>query len=539
MVQAGLIVYLTTACYLVDSSKRLWILGWLLVLALLNVAVGARQFVGGDSFMLSGLGRSTQYLGRASGLYICPDHLAGYLEVVSLLTISLIIWGRGRPWIKLLMGYAVLCCLVGLALTGSRGGFLSVRAGIVTLALLGLTRVRANTPQHFFRALAAVAALGLVAAAVGGYGISKSSLLKSRASYLLTPDVRPLIWPSAVREWSMSPVVGTGSATFLYYGRRFRDPRVQQDPINTHNDYLQFLAEYGGAGIAGLLLFLATHLRWGLKAYRHLSLRGDTPHSSTRRGSNAAAWNIGSLAAVVAIAAHSVVDFNLHIPINTLLMAVVFGILANPGRDISSVREDSAARMRWTDYLPRIALPALGLWLAVAGLPHWPGEYYAEQARTSLRDGKNLLGLNFASEGIKRESLNPMLFFYQGEARQALADGIPNTEVSRSFREASIEPYEQGLKLAPTDARLMLRLGAALTMTGRFDEAEPFLLDALVWDPSVPVTHTYYGSYLQLRGRLPQAEAAFREALKIAPDANASQGLAQIAKKSEAGSLND
>ncbi len=539
MVQAGLIIYLTTACYLTDPGRRLWVLGWLLALALLNVGVGVRQFVSGDGFMPSGLGGSPQYLGRASGLYICPDHLAGYLEVVTMLLLSAIFWGRSRQWVKLLMIYSVLCCLVGMVLTGSRGGFLSLCAGLATLAVLSLMRVRSGVPQLFPRAVIGTVLLVLLVSGAGWYGISQSRNLRWRAANLISNDVRFRVWPSAIKEWSLSPVVGTGSATFLYYGRRFRDPTVQQDPINTHNDYLQFLAEYGAVGIAGLLVFLAAHFRWGWITYRYLSLRGEAQGSRARKGSNAAAWNIGALSAVVAIAAHSVVDFNLHIPVNTLLLAFIFGVLANPGREVSGGREDADNRLTWIDFLPRFVLPALSVWLAVAGLPHLPGEYDAEQARKSLRDGRNLLGLNFATEGLRHESLNPMLYYYQGEARQALADGIPNTEVSRSFREGSVEPYEEGLRLAPMEDRLMLRLGAALTMLDRFDEAEPLLKRALLWDPSVPVTHTYYGSYLRRRGLLPQAEAAFRDALKIAPDSNASRGLEQIAGGAMAGALNN
>ena len=237
--------------------------------------------------------------------------------------------------------------------------------------------------------------------------------------------------------------------------------------------------------------------------------------------------------------AHSVVDFNLHIPVNSLLMAFVFGVLANPGREMAIPGAGSTGSRTAVDYLPRLALPALGIWLAVAGLPLLPGEYYAEEARKALRDGHALVGLNFASEGLKRESRNPMLFYYLGEARQAMADSIPNPEVSRSFREAAIEPYQAGVKLFPTDMRLLLRLGAALTLTERFDEAEPLLRQAIEWDPLFPTTHSYYGSYLLRRGRVKEAEAAFRDAIKIAPEATASESLKRISDASARGSLNN
>ena len=74
-------------------------------------------------------------------------------------------------------------------------------------------------------------------------------------------------------EFELAPVFGTGAATYLYYGRMLRDPAIQTDPIRSHNDYLELLAEYGLAGGVGLVLFLGAHLRWGWKTCRHLSLR--------------------------------------------------------------------------------------------------------------------------------------------------------------------------------------------------------------------------------------------------------------------------
>ena len=109
----ALIVYLLTACYLTDPRRRLWVLGWLLILAGANLGVGARQFSEGGNYMLFGFLRSAQYTGRASGLYICPDHLAGFLEVVACLSLAMALWSRCRAWVKVLLGYGALCCAAG------------------------------------------------------------------------------------------------------------------------------------------------------------------------------------------------------------------------------------------------------------------------------------------------------------------------------------------------------------------------------------------------------------------------------------------
>ena len=129
---------------------------------------------------------------------------------------------------------------------------------------------------------------------------------------------------------------------------------------------------------------------------------------------------------------HSSVDFNLHIPANALLLAFVFGVLANPGRSLDPGSTAVPPRgCGWTDWLPRLALPALGIWMAVAGLPRLPGEYYCEKARIALRDGHNAPcgELDYARQGLRANTRNgiPSLYFYLGQARQSLAGNGPDS----------------------------------------------------------------------------------------------------------------
>lgn len=533
MVLAALVVYGLTACLLTDPRRRQWVLAGLLALAIVNLVVGGRQFASGRADMLFGFIRSAQYEGRASGLYICPDHLAGYLEVVGCLSLATAIWSRGRPWVKLLTGYLGLCCLAGLLITGSRGGYISAAAGLGTMTILGLLRVHAATPTLLPRVL-----LVLVVAVGFGVGVivlsfRASPLLQSRAKNLLDrQDIRLLLWPPAVQQFELNPAFGTGSATYLYYGRRFRDPRVQTDPIRPHNDYLELLAEYGAVGAAGFLLFLGVHLGNGWRTFRHLATRlgGDV------RGSNAAAWNIGCLSAVTCLVAHSVVDFNLHIPVNTLLMAFVFGQLANPGR--APLGEDQVARRRPVDLLPRLALPILSVWLLVEGLPKLPGAYYAEQARTALRDGREVAAVGLARLGLKSQQHDPFLYYYMGEARRSIAERreaggqvTANDGVTLSFRRDALDAYQHALALAPDDSVLLMRTGEALARLGRFDEAGPVFERLLTWEPRSANAHTYLGFYLQRAGRLDEAAAAYRHALTLDWKPAAKTGLDQITQQ--------
>ena len=523
-VLGALIIYLLTACYLTDPRRRLWVLAGLLVIAGVNLFVGARQFSEGSGYMLFGFLRSSQYLGRASGLYICPDHLAGYLEVVGCLTLAMAIWSRCRAWVKLLFAYCVLCCVAGLVITESRGGALGFGAGLCVLTALGLWRVQASG-SGFLRALLAV--LIAVALLAGGIGValSRSPDLQWRARAMFDKtDIRLRLWPAATHEFSDAPAFGTGSGTYLYYGRRYRDPSVQNDPVRPHSDYLELLAEYGAVGAVGFLLFLGAHLRWGWRAFRHLSLE-----SGGLGGSNAAAWNIGALAALACLVVHSVVDFNLHIPANALLMAFVFGVLANPGRGLPPAGQQPA-RFRGSDLWPRLALPVLGTWILAAGMPRLPGAYFAEQARVALRDNRSAAALNFARQGMRYEHDDPMLYAYLGEARLNLAGNGPDTPFAHSFREAAAEAYQHAVRLSPQDSYLLVRLGEADTRLRDFDAAEEVFRQALRWDPNSGYVLTLYGFYLQNRGDLARAQTVYEHARQLSHYAAADNGLDEIAR---------
>ena len=540
MVLGALIVYLLTACYLTDPRRRLWLFLVLLLVAAVNLAVAARQFSNGDDYMLNGFIRSTAYRGRGSGLYICPDHLAGFLEVIGSLALALAIWSRQPIWLKLLLGYCGICCFGGILLTGSRGGALSSGAALFTLVVLGLLRAWAASPRSFFKGLlvtGVVVALGVTAVLAA---LQSSEVLKSRAASLLDKkDIRLRLWPAAIKEYELSPLIGTGAATYRYYGRLFRDPQVQSDPIRTHNDYLELLGEYGILGVAGLLLFLGAHLRWGWRVFRRLSPQRDILPIPGRGGSNAAAWNIGALAAVASFLVHSVFDFNLHIPANTFLLAFVFGVLANPGRHLASGEDLPSERFRKTDLLPRLALPALGIWIIVAALPKLPGEYYCEKARVALRDKHDLLALHFAQLGLAKETQNPDLYFYLGEARQNVAGNHPDVPFWRSFRAAAVEPYRAALRLYPEDSGVLLKLGEVLTRLGDFSAAAAAFQQALRWDPNSSTVYTYDGFFLQASGQDAAAKLAYERALSLSYQAAASEGLSHLSKAPASGTSAD
>ena len=125
MVIAAVIVYLLTGLYFTSRQHRIWVIVALILLGAVHVGIGLVQFKNGKNFMPLSFLQRADYGSRASGFYICPNHLAGFLEVVAMMGLGLTCWSRLNPWLKTLIGYFSLIALLGLLITGSRGGYLS------------------------------------------------------------------------------------------------------------------------------------------------------------------------------------------------------------------------------------------------------------------------------------------------------------------------------------------------------------------------------------------------------------------------------
>lgn len=512
-------VYLMFACHLTTPGLRL---GWMMALATLAVAgvlVGIQQFLAGGDWMPFGFLRSESYRGRASGFYICPNHLAGYVEVVALFSIAVAIWSRASVAWRVVAVYVAAVCVAGLLLSGSRGGFLSLSTGFLVLLALTLLRLRRVGQVSPGKPIIVGFLILACCIGLGWFAVRQSALLEQRAAMILnSEDIRLRLWPAAIEQAKLSPLFGTGAGTYLYYGRKFRRAGLDLDPIHTHNDYLELLAEYGLAGLAAALFFVWAHGRAGIIAFGQLGTRGERHPWGL---SNAAAVNIGALSSVAAYAVHSMVDFNLHIPANALLLASIGGMLANPSVEIDGPRGPVA--FGWRHWIPRLALAAAGLWLAVFALPKLPGEWYAEESRIALRDGRWLEAANFAQVGLKFEKQNPNLYFSLAESNWEQSQHLRNPTISRSFAEAAVVPYRESLALSPNDAKTLLKLAWTLSMLGRVDEANATFALALAWDPNNGSLQTYYGHHLRTLGKTGLAIEAYRRAVELngSPDAKA------------------
>ncbi len=490
-VLGGLLVYFFVACFFTESKQRTAFLLFLLIVGIAQVWVGTIQFRNGDNFMPIPFLHRADYGRRASGFYVCPNHLAGLLEVLGIFGLSITCWSRFPAWAKLLSAYATAVCYFGLVLTGSRGGYLSALGSLFAFMALSALVLWQLSARFFWRIGGpALIVAGLIGVAASSF-VHKNAYLSDRADHMFESNVRLEMWNAAIQQWKLEPLFGTGSGTYKYFGRQFRSPQLIADPIYVHNDYLQLLAEYGLAGGALFLIFLGSHLWNGWQNFRRLALKRVAV--SSRLLSNAMALQLGAIPAVVAYMIHSFFDFNLHIPANVLLVAFVFGLLANAGaQHQAELPEPRRSILGW-----RLVLPSIALFVAIESVRLLPGEYFAERARAAIRDDQLEPGAGFALRGLAWERNNPNLYQYLGSARFDQADRTPNSTACRRFYQEALAAFASGSALAPREEAFAIGMADSYDALGRFNEGEWMYREALALDPKSKSLSSLYQAHLK------------------------------------------
>lgn len=501
----SLLVYFLTAYFVTTNGHRIAIVLALLSIGLANVGIGVFQFARDPSFQpFVATGKSEGSL-RASGFFISGNHMAGFLEVALILGASLVIWGGFKTWARMLIGYLALVCLAGLILTGSRGGYLSSASGIGVLAVLSVWTAR-NISQHrlLSRFVAIGAAIVVLIAALGVIS-SRSFAIQQRASTVfIGEDVRLQLWGAAWKQFQLAPIFGTGSRTYLIHGRTFRDAGLQTDPVFAHSDYLQTLGEYGLVGLALFLIFIFMHLRHAVRRWLRMQHRR-TASSGLPDENRALALQLGCIGAISAYIVHSALDFNLHIPANSLLMALVFGMVAN-----RRVRNEEEPAKRWAR-LPQLIPAGLGAWMLAVGLRQVPAEFQVELARAELEAGNPVQAMKHANQAIQLRTRSPDLFYTLGEARRYVSQRVASPAAQRPLLLAAHTAYSRGLALFPQDVRLLLMTAWTLDKTGRSAEAGALYSKAVELDPKSGIVWTFYALHAKNQGKPAEALERYRK----------------------------
>jgi len=459
-----------------------------------------------------------RFTGRASGTYISPNHLAGFLEMVLPLALTYTLVGRLRPVVKIFLGYAALTMIGGIAVAGSRGSWVAC-----SLALITLFAVLLFQRAHRLRA----GLLLLVLIGGGAWAVSQTSLFHTRVNQAIVGgrvdlDVRLVLWDTALRMWRDHPWFGVGPGHYDHRYRTYRPPAVQLQAEFAHNDYLNVLADWGLVGSVILLLALVA-LGVGLvKVWRHVR-RSENEFSSNR--SNKFAFVLGGTIALLAFLIHAAVDFNLQIPANAMLMVSLVALLSShwrfaterywfsarlPGRLMAS-----GVLLAATVYLGQqeIRLGRQWVWLErAARAPELSLERAALLEKAGAQEPRNFSTAYQLGEIYRREA-------FRGKGDY------------EAFTERAIAAYQRGIANQPFDGDYYLGWGMCLDFNGRHAEAEPIFLKADELDPNGYFVAAHVGRHYVETAEYAAARPWLERSLSLSPTNTIAASLLKIANE--------
>ena len=279
------------------------------------------------------------------GPFVSKNHYAGYVEMAALLALGIatglsdeartgpggLSWIESRRAGRVLLAWTVPVVLVlAVPVSLSRGGVLSLGAGLVTFVLLRFLQLRRDRSKK--RVVLAFAALALVAAAIAvvlPQAARARVLTIAGGSSDVSGAYRLGVWKDSLRLLVSSPFVGSGFGAYGDAMARLKTVAGDERVEHAENDYLEALGE--GGVVAGLLLAV---LAWTTIARGWRSILAE-PQRGPR------ALRSGALAGIVALLVHSAFDFNLRVPSNALLFAMLVALVLGP---VAAPARFSAAR---------------------------------------------------------------------------------------------------------------------------------------------------------------------------------------------------
>ncbi|MBI3669991.1 MAG: O-antigen ligase family protein [Acidobacteria bacterium] len=247
--------------------------------------------------------RELRYGGVPFGPYVNRNHFAGLIELLVPPGLAILVLRAVRRDQLPLVALFTLLPIGALFLAASRGGIASFLLQLGLLAIL-IWSSRRERKSLAAAALVLLLAVGLIAWLGVGRALDRFAKFQS----LEVTEARRLVmirdsWRIFLDHRWIGTGLGTLSVVYPRY-ESFYDGKIVN---HAHNDYVEVLAEAGVVGGVCSLAFIVLLFRSGLARL------------SASRISVELAIRTGALVACTGLLAHSLVDFNLHIPSNALL----------------------------------------------------------------------------------------------------------------------------------------------------------------------------------------------------------------------------
>ncbi len=228
--------------------------------------------------------------------------------------------GRLRKKGLKIFSLAVLLLLMTytLFLTSSRGAWLGLGVGLISLGWLACLRLRRRWIAA--RLIPAFLVLVLItAAALSPWLLGRKSIQKGLERG--TMGLRVLIWEGTTRMIAAHPFLGSGLGSFRFAYPQYRVPAYFSNPhavngtAHAHNEFLEVAAETGLLGLAAFLGVLIVFFRKGTDLVRREA-------DGAQR-----ALTMGLISGVAALLATNLVGVNLRFASSGIFLWLVLGLV--------------------------------------------------------------------------------------------------------------------------------------------------------------------------------------------------------------------
>ena len=269
--------------------------------------------------------------GDPFGPYVNRNHFAGFVELTLPIALAMLVFRGIQRDVYPLVGLLAIVPAGALILSGSRGGIVSFAFEIAVLWLLARTRTSPDRPRFVGIAIVVFAAVALIVWLGAAKALERFTSLRIGE---VTMSRRVSMIRGAAHIFKDHPIDGAGLGALVAVYPRYETLYDGKLVDHVHNDYIEMLAETGLLGGICGLAFL-----WILFRQARACYAADQGHFSR-------ALHAGAMAGLCGILLHTFVDFNLHIPSNSLLFLVMAHLATTPPVATEAVVERRRRRVR-------------------------------------------------------------------------------------------------------------------------------------------------------------------------------------------------
>lgn len=283
------------------------------------------------------------------GSFVNHAHFAGYIEMLMPFPLAMLLLKTVRREAQLFYGFAAVVMGVATVVSLSRGGMISMVCGLAFTSLLSIRATRKKRSHSFEPDVSGKAlvlkrlgagALVLVVILGGILWVGIDPVLERLGKSTLagTPGegqqtlytARGFIWADTLKLIAEHPWLGTGFGAYATAFAKYTERDSAYFPIEqAHNDYLQIWADTGVVGGVLALWFLIIVWRNFARGIKH-------PDPVL------AALVLGAGGGIFALLVHSIFDFNLQLPSNSLmflLLATIITVIGAPARSQKRIEQ--------------------------------------------------------------------------------------------------------------------------------------------------------------------------------------------------------